>query len=54
MMHVQVYKDVLNMYKLYSGNKAFRRSLTYSRNRVGPRADPWGTPDFTGVNSDLT
>ena len=27
------------------------RSLMKMRNRTGPRADPWGTPDRTGTGS---
>ena len=26
---------------------AFGRSLMYTRNRSGPRIDPWGTPQVT-------
>jgi len=25
----------------------------YSRNRIGPRTDPWGTPQRTSVGTDL-
>lgn len=28
------------------------RSLTYTRNRRGPRMDPWGTPEMTGKGGD--
>ena len=32
---------------------AFDRSLTYTRNRSGPRIDPWGTPQVTYLRSVL-
>ena len=30
---------------------AFGSSLTYTRNRSGPRIDPWGTPQVTYLGS---
>ena len=30
---------------------AFGRSLTYTKNRSGPRIDPWGTPQVTYLRS---
>ena len=32
---------------------AFDRSLTYTRNRSGPRRDPWGTSQVTYLGSVL-
>ena len=32
---------------------AFGRLLTYTRNRSGPRIDPWGTPQITYLRSVL-
>ena len=30
------------------------RSLMYSKNKMGPRTDPWGAPDDTGSSSELS
>ena len=32
---------------------AFGRSLTYTKNRSGPRRDPWGTSQVTYLGSVL-
>ena len=36
-------------------SRALDRVLIYRRNRIGPRCDPWGTPDWMGwgVESEL-
>ena len=28
-------------------------SLTYIRKRTGPKTEPWGTPDLTGVSTEV-
>ena len=28
------------------------RSLIYTRNRISPKTDPWGTPEVTGTDPD--
>ena len=30
------------------------RSFMYKRNEVGPRTEPWGTPDVTGIAADFS
>ena len=30
-----------------------RRSFMYMRNRIGPKTDPWGTPEVTGISPHL-
>ena len=30
------------------------RSFMYSRNKIGPRTEPWGTPDVTGISDDFS
>ena len=29
------------------------RTFMYSRNKIGPRTEPWGTPDVTGISDDF-
>lgn len=40
-----------------SANIAMRLFFTgsgkYNRNKVGPRMDPWGTPEVIGKDSDI-
>ena len=50
--------DPLSTAVVSSANKkgsisvALGRSLIYSRNRIGPRTEPWGTPISIGRNED--
>ena len=30
------------------------RSLIYKRNKIGPKTEPWGTPDVTGISDDFS
>ena len=30
------------------------RSFMYNKNKIGPRTEPWGTPDVTGISDDFS
>ena len=43
--NVLMIKEKISIISKYIGSNkrdAFSRSLTYTRNRIGPRIDPWG------------
>ena len=43
--NVLMIKEKISIIRKYIGSNkrdAFSRSLTYTRNRIGPRIDPWG------------
>ena len=54
-MFLWLKKRLVSSANIIGSNKrdAFGRSLTYTRNRSGPRIDPWGTPQVTYLRSVL-
>ena len=54
-MFLWLKKRLLSSASIIGSNKrdAFGKSLTYTRNRSGPRIDPWGMPQVTYVRSVL-
>ena len=48
-------KRLVSSVNITGSNKrdTFGRSLTYTRNRSGPKIDPWGTPQVTYLGSFL-
>ena len=48
-MFLWLKKRLASSANIIGSNKqdAFGRSLTHTRNRRGPRIDPWGTPQVT-------
>ena len=55
LMSLRLKKRLVSSANIIGSNKrdAFGRSLTYTRNRSGPRIDPWGTPQVTYLGSVL-
>ena len=54
-MSLWLKKSLVSSANRIGSNKldAFCRSLSYTRNRSGPRKDPWGTPQVTYLGSVL-
>ena len=53
LMSLKLKKRLVSSANIIGSNKrdAFGRLLTYTRNRSGPRTDPWGTPQVTYLRS---
>ena len=48
------YTAVSSEYSLTSEWMFSGRSLIYKRNKIGPKTEPWGTPDMTGISDDFS
>ena len=48
---IVIYTAVASVKSLVCDLKLSGNSLIRARNKIGPRTDPWGTPDVTGIVS---
>ncbi len=52
-IHWAIVTSSTSSFKSISGLTTSGKSLTKSRNRIGPQTVPWGTPEMTGVASEI-